>query len=46
MVKVQIKEGIFRGIIKGLQGEAMLLVVDGAEIQVALKDIIKANLDF
>jgi ribosome maturation factor RimP len=45
-VKVQVREGISRGIIKGLQGEVILLDVDGAEIQVALKDIIKANLDF
>jgi len=45
-VKVQTKENIFRGVIKGLHGDAVILDVDGAEIPVVLKDITKANLDF
>jgi ribosome maturation factor RimP len=45
-VKVQTKEGIYRGIIKDLMGDVVILDVDGVEIQLAQKDIIKANLDF
>lgn len=44
--RVQTKEGMYRGIIKGLMGDVVILDVDGVEIQLAQKDIIKANLDF
>jgi ribosome maturation factor RimP len=37
---------MYRGIIKGLMGDMVILDVDGVEIQLAQKDIIKANLDF
>lgn len=46
MVKVQISERSYRGKIKGLAGDAVLLDVEGSEISLPLKDIVKANLDF
>ncbi len=45
-VKVQTGEGIFRGIITALKGENVIFDVEGSEVSVGLRDIIKANLDF
>jgi ribosome maturation factor RimP len=45
-VKVQTKEGTVKGIIKFIKDEKVILDMDGSEFPVALKDIIKANLDF
>jgi ribosome maturation factor RimP len=45
-VKVQTKEGTYRGVIKGLAGERVLLDVDGTELTLPFGDIQKANLDF
>jgi ribosome maturation factor RimP len=45
-VKVQTKERTIKGIIKRLEGETLVLDIDDSESQVAVKDIIKANLDF
>lgn len=45
-VKVQTREATIRGIIGNLEGETLILDVDGSEVLVAVKDIIKANLDF
>ena len=44
--KVQTGEGIFRGIITALKGENVIFDVEGSEVSVGLRDIIKANLDF
>lgn len=46
MVKIQTKEESYRGTIKGLAGDAVLLDIDGSEISLQMKDIVKANLDF
>lgn len=46
MVKIQTKDNSYKGTIKGLAGDAVLLVVDGSEISLQMKDIVKANLDF
>lgn len=45
-VKVQTGRELIRGILRGLDGETVILEVDGAEASIRLKDIIKANLDF
>jgi ribosome maturation factor RimP len=45
-VKVQTKEQTIRGTIRHLEGETLVLDADGSEFRVAVKDIIKANLDF
>jgi len=43
---VQTKEATIRGTIRHLEGETLVLDIDGSEFRVAVKDIIKANLDF
>lgn len=46
-VKIQTKEGIVRGTIKGLAGDNELFIdSDGSEIMLHMQDIIKANLEF
>ncbi|HOO38074.1 MAG TPA: ribosome maturation factor RimP [Deltaproteobacteria bacterium] len=46
-VKIQTKEGIVRGTIKGLAGDNELFIdSDGSEILLHMQDIIKANLEF
>lgn len=45
-VKVQTGRELIRGILRGLDGDSVILEVDGAETSIGLKDIIKANLDF
>jgi len=45
-VKVQTKEATIRGTIGHLEGETLVLDIDGSEFRVSVKDIIKANLDF
>ncbi|HPA83856.1 MAG TPA: ribosome maturation factor RimP [Deltaproteobacteria bacterium] len=45
-VKVQTKEGTYRGIIRGLAGEAVLIDVEGTELKFSFEDIQKANLEF
>jgi ribosome maturation factor RimP len=45
-VKVQTARGVVRGTISGLKGEAVVLDVEGSEVSMDMKDIIKANLDF
>ena len=46
-VKIQTKEGIVRGTIKGLAGDNELFIdIDGSEILLHMQDIIKANLEF
>jgi ribosome maturation factor RimP len=45
-VKIQTKEGTFRGTIRGLVEESVLIEIDGKEQKVPFEDIQKANLDF
>ena len=45
-VKMQTARGLMRGTLRGLDGDSVILDVDGAEISINMKDIIKANLDF
>ncbi len=45
-VKLVLKQGSRRGILQGLEGDSVRLEVDGATEDIALADIIKANLDF
>ena len=46
-VKIQTKEGIVIGTIKGLAKDSVLLLdIDGSEILLQMQDIIKANLEF
>jgi ribosome maturation factor RimP len=44
-VKIQTKDQTYRGIIKGMSGESVLVDVDGIEREVPLKEIQKANLE-
>lgn len=45
-VKLQTREGVYRGTIKGLAGDKVLLDIEGADVSIPIKDIVKANLDF
>lgn len=45
-VKVQTREGVYKGTIKGLADDNVLLDIDGSEISLPMNDILKANLDF
>ncbi|HPI92068.1 MAG TPA: ribosome maturation factor RimP [Deltaproteobacteria bacterium] len=45
-VKVKTSGGVVRGIIRGLKGDTVILDVDGSEVSMNMKDIVKANLDF
>ena len=45
-VKVQTARGILRGVLRGVEGDAVTIEVDGSEMSLSTKDIIKANLDF
>jgi ribosome maturation factor RimP len=45
-VKIVTKEGTYRGIIKGLAGDNVLLDIEGSELSLHMTDIVKANLDF
>lgn len=45
-VKVLTKDGLVRGIIRGLAEDSVLLDVDGSEILLQMQDIVKANLEF
>ncbi|HNY65880.1 MAG TPA: ribosome maturation factor RimP [Deltaproteobacteria bacterium] len=45
-VKIVTKEGTHRGTIKGLAGDTVLLDIEGSEVSLHMKDIVKANLDF
>lgn len=44
--KIVTKEGTYRGIIKGLAGDNVLLDSEGSELSLHVRDIVKANLDF
>jgi ribosome maturation factor RimP len=44
--KIHTREGILKGMIRGLAGDKVLLLVDGSEILLQMQDIIKANLEF
>lgn len=46
LVKIQTKEDSYRGTIKGLAGDTVLLDIEGSQVSLHLKDIVKANLDF
>ena len=46
MVKIQTREGSYRGKIKGLAEDNVLLEIEGTEVSLPMKDIVKANLDF
>ncbi|OQC27043.1 MAG: Ribosome maturation factor RimP [Deltaproteobacteria bacterium ADurb.Bin072] len=47
MVKIRTARGLLiRGTLMGLDGESVIVNVDGAEVSMDMKDIIKANLDF
>ncbi len=46
-VKVQTSSGeTVKGVIKGLEGDSVILLVEGSEIAFGLDEIAKANLDF
>jgi ribosome maturation factor RimP len=45
-VKIQTREGTFRGTIKGLAEESVLIDIDGTQQEVPFMDIQKANLEF
>lgn len=45
-VKVQTARGTIRGTLRGLDGSSVILDVDGTDVSMDMKDIIKANLDF
>ncbi len=45
-VKLQTSCGLIRGTLRGLAGDCVILEVDGSEVSMDMKDIIKANLDF
>jgi ribosome maturation factor RimP len=44
--KIVTKEGTYRGTIKGLAGDNVLLDSEGSELSFHVRDIVKANLDF
>jgi len=44
--KIVTKEGTYRGTIKGLAGDTVLLEAEGSELSLHVTDIVKANLDF
>jgi ribosome maturation factor RimP len=44
--KIVTKEGTYRGTIKGLAGDNVLLDSEGSELSFHASDIVKANLDF
>jgi ribosome maturation factor RimP len=46
LVKVHTPEAVYRGILKGLVDEDVLLDIDGTRVCLKMQDIIKANLDF
>ena len=45
-VKIQTREGSYRGKIKGLAGDNVLLDIEGTEVSLPMENIVKANLDF
>jgi len=45
-VKIQTKNQTYRGVIRGLSGERVLVDIDGIEHEVPLEEIQKANLEF
>ncbi len=47
LVKINTRDKAYRGVLKGLLGEDVILLdVDGIQVSVKSQDIIKANLDF
>ncbi len=46
MVKIWTARGLIRGTLMGLDGQSVIVNVDGAEVSMDMKDIVKANLDF
>jgi ribosome maturation factor RimP len=44
--KIVTNEGTYRGTIKGLAGDNVLLDCEGSELSLHVTDIVKANLDF
>jgi ribosome maturation factor RimP len=46
MVKVLTKQGVRKGVLRGVEAESLLLETEGFEITIPFIDIVKANLDF
>lgn len=45
-VKILTQKDIYKGTIKGLAGDTVLLDIEGSKVSLQMKDIVKANLDF
>ena len=45
-IKIRCSDRFYRGILAGIEGEDVIVNIEGSEVRIPLQAIVKANLDF